>query len=112
MAWHRAAPFSLTIGTVTSPSLPALQSALAFGGTIDLAFNGTITTTNPLQISKNTILDATGHQVIISGNNSNAIFKVDAGVTFSITNLTLANGNSNAGNGANGATNLRKWQCR
>ncbi len=99
--------FSLTIGTVTSPSLPALQSALALGGTIDLDFDGTITTTNVLQITKDTILDATGQQVVISGNSSNAIFKVSAGVTFSITNLTLANGNSDGGNGANGATNVQ-----
>ncbi len=98
--------FSLTVGTITSPSLPALQSALALGGEINFAFDGTIITTNPLQIAKNTILDATGHTVVISGNNETTVFKVATGITFSVTNLIIANGKSNPGNGVNGVTNL------
>ncbi len=90
-------------GTVTNASLPNLLSALSSGGYVNLAFNGTIATSNTLVISTNTVLDATGFQVTISGASTTRVFSVSAGVTFSATNLTIMSGNAIGTAGTPGA---------
>ena len=99
MAWCQTAV------TLTNASLFSLQAALASGGAVVLAFDGTITAAMPLQILQDTVVDASGHQVTLDGSNSTALFYVGPGVHFSVTNLTIANGKSLGGNGANGPNN-------
>jgi hypothetical protein len=77
---------------VTSPDEASLRAAIALGGWIGLGFNGTITIGNTIAISKNVILDGSGVAATISGGNAVRLFYVAPGVTFSATNLTLANG--------------------
>lgn len=89
--------------TLTNNSLSAFTSALANGGLINLAFNGTITATNTFQVNSNTTLNAAGFTVTISGGNSNRIFTVATNITFSATNLVIAFGNSRGANGSAGA---------
>jgi hypothetical protein len=90
-------------GTVTNFSSSAnLQQAMAGGGTVTFASNGTIMLTSAISVRTNTVLDATGYTVTISTTNgSNAmpvrLFEVEPGVTFTIDNLTLANGRGTNG---------------
>ena len=57
-------------GVVSNCTEADLRTALAGGGTVTFACDGTITITTPKSISADTTLDATGHTVTISGNNA------------------------------------------
>ncbi len=91
-------------GTVTNASLIELQTALSGGGTVTLAYSGTIVTSGILEISYDTMLLAATNGAVLSGGNSTPVFYVDAGVTFIVTNLTITGGKSTGANGANGST--------
>ena len=62
------------------------------GGTVTFAVDGVIGLTNAIVVSNNTVLDATGHNVTISGSNAVSLFIVNPGVRLYLTNLTLADG--------------------
>ncbi len=74
------------------PTQEALQTALAAPGRVVFLGDFTITLTNTITIATNTVLDGTGHQVVISGGNAVPVFYVSSNVTFSVANLTIANG--------------------
>ncbi len=94
-----------TTVTLTNASFFSLQAAVASGGTVVLAFNGTITAAGPLLVLQDTVVDASGFQVTLDGSNSTSLFYVGPGVHFQVTNLTMANGQSLGGNGAGGPNN-------
>src|SRR5688500_13489998 len=77
---------------VTEPNEQALRNAVAIGGHVKLCFNGTITVTQAITITKDVALDATARLVTISGNNATRIFNVETNVTLALTNLTLTGG--------------------
>jgi hypothetical protein len=83
----------------------ALNACLPGGGSFDgtVTFNcggaATITVTSTKTISADTTIDG-GSLITISGGNSVGVFAVNTGVTFTVQNLTIANGN--AQNGAGG----------
>jgi Divergent InlB B-repeat domain/Immunoglobulin I-set domain len=89
------------IGTnvVTVASEAALRNAIAIGGLVRCCFNGTITLSNTIIVTRNVTLDARNRSVVISGNNSNRIFIVASGVKFSATNVVFANGRNVGQNG-------------
>jgi hypothetical protein len=87
---------------VNSPDEASLRAAIKIGGWIGLAFNGTITITNTINLTNNVILDASGVSATISGGNAVRLFYVAPGVTFAATNLTLANGSCIVTNGTAG----------
>jgi uncharacterized repeat protein (TIGR01451 family) len=74
-------------------SLRQAIAGLCSGGTI--TFNGdfTITLANQLNIASDMTIDASGHSVTVSGNNTVKIFNINPGVTVNLTNLTIVNGN-------------------
>ncbi len=80
--------------TVTNCAEADLISAVNIGGIVALACDGTITISRTLTISADLTLNASGHNVIINGGNSNRIFRVNRGVTLTLKGLTLANGRS------------------
>src|SRR5438094_2739964 len=84
-------------GTVTDCNEASLDAALSGGGTVTFACDGTITITTTKTVSLETILDASGHSVTISGNNAVRLFIVNPAVNFSVYNLTLANGRGTNG---------------
>jgi hypothetical protein len=80
-----------------------LLSGLAAGGDVTFAGDGTIVLSQTVVISQDTILDGSGHNVTISGNNAVQVFSVGSGVQFTLKNLTIVNGFSTGGAGV-GAT--------
>jgi hypothetical protein len=90
-------------GDVTNLLTPAnLLSAMEGGGTVGFKADGLLTFTNTILVAVDTILDASGRQVTLSGSGGAdsgpvRLFNVNAGVTFVLVNLTLANGESTNG---------------
>jgi hypothetical protein len=84
-------------GTVTSCTEANLRAALAGGGTVTFACNGTITLANTISITDNTTLDGSGCQVAISGGNAVGVFYVNNNVNLALMNLSVANGKSSNG---------------
>jgi hypothetical protein len=78
--------------TVTICDEISLRAAVSNGGTIHFGCDGTIELSSTLQITIDTVLDATGHNVVLSGRNAVRLFFVSTNVNFAITNLTIANG--------------------
>ena len=79
-------------GTVTNCSEANLRAAMAGGGLVTFACDGTITLAGTISPSVNTVLDATGREITISGNGAVRVFSIGANVTLTLSNLTLANG--------------------
>lgn len=86
-------------GVVTTATEAALRSAMAGGGTVTFACDGTITLASTLTNSLDTVLDASGHQITLSGGDAVRVFYVPANITLSLNNLTIAQGRS-TNNGA------------
>ena len=89
-------------GIVSNNSDAALRAAIAGGGTVTFAFDGTITLTNVLSIANNTTIDGSGHSITISGAKAVRLFSVSPGVSVALINLTLANGYYAGANGVAG----------
>ena len=85
-------------GVVTTCTETALRAAMAGGGVVAFACDGTIVLAGTLTNDVNLTLDGTGHQVTISGSNAVRVFYVNTNVTLTLINVTIANGR-----GANGA---------
>ena len=77
-------------GVVTNCTEAALRAAMAGGRTVTFACDGTITLASTIAISLDTVLDASGRQVTISGWLQ--MFYVSTNVNFTLINLTLAGG--------------------
>src|SRR5260370_16592451 len=69
-------------GTVTNYTQSDLQAALAGGGTVLFAGNGTIILSNTLVIAQDTVLDANGNKVSLSGGNVVRLFQVASNVNY------------------------------
>ena len=94
-------PFSgHSAGTVSTPTEAALNSALSGGGTVTFACDGTITVTNVENITTNTLVDANGYSVTISGGNTSQVFNVSSAVNLTLLNLAIANGYTTTNGGA------------
>jgi hypothetical protein len=79
---------------VTTNTEAALRTATAGGGTVTFACDGTITLSNTIAYSLDTVLDAAGRRIRISGGDLVRVFYVATNVTLSINNLTIAQGRS------------------
>src|SRR5262245_51629501 len=77
----------------------SLRTALAAGGIIQFACDGTITLEAELVVAKNTILDASGHDVALSGGRKTRVLQVNSGVELSLIQLTIKQGKSSRGAG-------------
>jgi hypothetical protein len=89
-------------GVVSTCDEASLRAALAGGGTVTFACDGTITLVNTLAITNNTVIDASGHSITISGGNSVRLLTVDSGVNLGLVQLTLANGQHKGADGVLG----------
>jgi hypothetical protein len=84
-------------GTVVSASEAALRAAMAVTQTVTFACDGTILLANTITNESDTTLDGSGHQVTISGNGAVRVFQINTNVSFTVVNLTIANGSSRGG---------------
>jgi hypothetical protein len=84
-------------GVVTNCTEAALRAAMAGGGTVTFACDGTITLTSTITNVSDTLLDGSGHQVTISGGHTVRVFSVTTNVYFSVVNLTIADSTSLGG---------------
>ena len=110
-AWSpRPVRADAVVGTGTADSCTelALDAALAAGGNV--TFNCgtspvTITVTSTKTVSADTTIDG-GSLITIDGGDSVGVFSVNAGVNFTVQNLTIANGTAGSGGGGiyNGGT--------
>jgi hypothetical protein len=92
-------------GTITNCTEADLHLALRGGGFVILACDSTITLSSTLVISKETVLDGTGHTpTLTSGQftNSGPIFVVQPGASLMLRNLTVSNGRLVGTNAING----------
>jgi len=108
-AWIQSGKYALTTllirlplagrsgGVVTTPDEANLRAAMSGGGDVAFACDGTITLTSTITNNVNTTLDASGHQITISGGKRVRAFHVTTNVSFKLVNLTIANAVSTAG---------------
>jgi hypothetical protein len=86
-----SAPASLLVcppGLVVTNSETALRAAMAGGGTVHFACDGTITLANTITNLADTLLDASGRSITISGPGA---FYVSSNSTLSVVGLSIAN---------------------
>lgn len=84
-------------GVVAECTESSLRSAMAGGGIVTFACDGTITLAATITNTADTVLDGRGHQLTISGGNVVRIFQVATNVQFTAANLILADGFSPGG---------------
>lgn len=108
-------PVAQGAGTLTSCTEAQLRAAMAGGGLVTFACEGTIALAGTITNAVNTTLDASGHQITISGSDVLRVFYVDTNTTLTIANLTIANGRAEFGAGIHnrgGTVNLRGTTMR
>jgi hypothetical protein len=90
-------------GSPGSCTEAALKAAVAGGGTVtfNCGSSATITLTNDVVISKDTVIDG-GGRITISGNNVTRVFRTDNYVHFTAQNLTIQNGKEPGSDSAGG----------
>lgn len=76
-----------------------LRAAMAGGGPVTFACDGTIALASTITNTVNTTLDGNGHNVSISGEDAVRVFLVATNSTFTLKNLKLINGRATKGAG-------------
>jgi len=96
---------TVTVANNADNGTGSLRRAIADscdGGTITFGGNYTITLASELIIDKNLTIDGTGRSVTVDGDNNTRVFHVNAGITFNLNDLTIANGLAGADNHGGG----------
>ena len=68
--------------------------------------NASITLSSTITLSQNVTIDGNGHKVTLDGQHSVQVLSVASGVTATLKDLTIANGQSTNGGGINNAGTL------
>ncbi|HEX3617457.1 MAG TPA: Ig-like domain repeat protein [Solirubrobacteraceae bacterium] len=92
--------------TLTDCTFPALEVAIAKGGTIAFGCDSTIDFTQPvtLKANKPVVLQADGHTATLDGGSGSELFIVPNGASLSLNGITLQNGLVKGSNGDDGPT--------
>src|SRR3954467_3774175 len=93
--------------TVSTCDEVGLRTAIAGGGSVTFACDGTIFLSATLVISNDVVLDGSGRTVVISGSNAVRVLSVKPGVSLTILKLTIADGRHLGTNAVSGGTNAR-----
>src|SRR5260221_3500006 len=96
----RFTPNGQTAAIVSACDEASLRAALSGGGTVTFACDGTITLSNTVSITLDTILDGTGHAITISGNDTVRVFEVQPAVGLTLINLIVSEGRAVGASGA------------
>ena len=102
---------ALAGGVVTNCAEADVRAAMEGGGLVTLACDGTITLSNTLRFTANTILDARGHSVVLSGGNAVRVLEAGPGAQVALFNLTITQGRSTNGGGIYNEGALALSQC-
>ncbi len=78
--------------TVSTCDEAALRSAVEAGGVVALDCTGTLVLSSPLAVADTVVIDATGHDVVLSGGAVTRLFDVKPGATLTLIHLTLVDG--------------------
>ena len=98
---------------ITNLATDDVRGAMERGGLVTFACDGVLTLGSQVEIASDTCLDASGHAITISGGNATRLFQVPAGVNFTLTNVTLANGRAtNAGGAIYNEGTVLAYNCR
>lgn len=94
-----ATPSTAPITIIDLNASSNFQARVALSSNVTFSSDQTITLTNTIIVTKDTVIDGTGHSVIIRGSDTNAprLFKINSGVSLTLTHVTLARGNSTNG---------------
>lgn len=84
-------------GVITNLTLSNFYGALFGGGQVVFKASGTLTLSATINLATNTVLDASGQSVTLSGGGAVRLFNVRPGVNLTLLSLTLANGKSTNG---------------
>jgi hypothetical protein len=87
-------------GTVAACTEGDLDTALSGGGTVTFSVDCAttpITITAMKTISVNTVIDGSGHTVILDGGGTRRLFSINRGITLTLNNITLQNGRESNG---------------
>jgi len=87
---------SCLVTTDADSGAGSLREKIADTACDTITFNGdyTIVLASPLTIDRNLTIDGVGHSITVSGNQAVRGFVVNPGVTFNLSNLTVADGNA------------------
>ncbi|HEU0011874.1 MAG TPA: choice-of-anchor Q domain-containing protein [Verrucomicrobiae bacterium] len=88
-----------TLGDVAVCDEAHLRANLARGGTVRIVCDGSIVLSNTLSFSTDTEIDATGRQVVFSGNDAVRVIDVAPGVSLTLRGLNITRGRSTNGAG-------------
>jgi hypothetical protein len=92
-------------GVVTNCTEAALRGAMAGGGVVTFACDGTITLASTITNDFDLTLDGSGHGVTISGGGAVRVLYVSTNTELTLINLTIANGlGTNGGGGVYNAS--------
>src|SRR4051794_19841030 len=93
-------PLVQAAGLVTTCDEASLTAAIAGGGIVQLACDGTITLSATITINADTTLDAGGRNVTLSGGSARRLFIVSTTKNLTLRNLSVNNGQVSSGSGA------------
>src|SRR5262249_19958731 len=88
---------SFGAGVVNSADEASLRAALAGGGSGTFNCDGQISLAATLNITNDTVSDATGHGITINGSNTVEVFFVSTNGQLTLRNMVVANGKSTNG---------------
>jgi len=75
----------------------AFRAALAAGGEVTFTGNCTYSLLDTIVISNHAVLNGSGHNIRVSGQDIVRLFSVQPGISFSVQHVTLMNGRSTEG---------------
>jgi hypothetical protein len=75
------------------------RMALQAGGLVKWEQDGLIALTQTVSVTNDTVLDATGHAMVVNGQNKLRVFLVSSNVHLTLINVTVANGLGDQGGG-------------
>jgi alpha-tubulin suppressor-like RCC1 family protein len=81
------------------PDQDLLRAMLRLGGEVRLDFDGKMILASPLVVARDTVLEAYGRQVVLSGGQTSRVFQVEEDVTLCLHNLSVHDGRTNSGAG-------------
>jgi hypothetical protein len=83
---------ALAGGSVNACDPASLKAAMAGGGLVTFACDGTVRLTETLEVDADTVIEGAGHSIVLSGGGEVRLFAVRNGVSLELRNLSLIEG--------------------